>query len=329
MPPFSASPKKNVGDALAPVQHPMPHVVEEALKNLGAIAARLNEEVYVKGGVACYYHTLLHLGDIAKHLALRPVSPDIDWTCTSDHIGSNKHLAILALASEQVATFTENLEKYRHITFGSKIGRGKMKLANAYVELDLIPICRFAPDQSHYMYEFGLEVSQDQTRTPGAPFEGVKLNSREVILCEKLGLGRGSDMNKFDIVDSALLLAIGPVSSSAITSVIAQQPHRDSFDGSYLPASRREAIAASMRHTSLVAEGSMAPLWTLSGSGLKQLALTARLAETLAKIDDSTLATFFTEQTPNNVRSRLQLQLVENVQLLKSVLRTAANELLR
>ena len=73
----------------------------------------------------------------------------------------------------------------------------------------------------------------------------------------------------------------------------------------------------------------MAPLWTLSGSGLKQLALTARLAESLAKIDDSTLATFFTEQTPNDVRSRLQLQLVENVQLLKSALRAAANELLR
>lgn len=306
----------------------MPHAVEEALKGLGIIAHRLKEEVYVKGGVACYYHTILHLADDAKHLALRPVSLDIDWTCKADHLVTSRHLAVLSLASNQLATFTENLENYRHITFGSTIGRGKMRIGDTYVELDLIPTCRFAPDQSHYMYEFGVESSPDGKNTPSAPFEGVRLNSREVIMCEKLGLGRGADMNKFDIVDAALLLAVGPISSASITSVIDQQTHRDYFDGPYLLTSRREAIVATIRASGLVPAENITPIWTRAGSSLKQLALTARLAESLSKIDASTLSTFYTEKTPQDVRLKLELQLAENVQLLKATLRAKANALL-
>lgn len=307
---------------------PLPTAVEHALKGLGLIALRVKEDVYVKGGVACYYHTILQLGHEAKYLALRPVSLDIDWTCKSDHVGANKHLAILTLASEQLVTFTEDLEQYKHITFGSKIGRGKMKVGDTFVELDLIPTCRFAPDPSRYMYEFGIEASPDSKRTPKAPFDGVRLNSREVVLCEKLGLGRGSDMNKFDIVDSALLLALAPLSTASIESVIAQQVHRDFFDGPYLISSRRDAVAASIRQSGLVGENVLSGVSTLSGGSLKQLALTARLAESLSKVDDSTLATFFTEETPVGTRERLQLQLADNVQLLKGFLRSKAEALL-
>jgi hypothetical protein len=306
----------------------MPHVVEDALKALGEIAERVKEDIHVKGGVACYYYTLLHLGDHAKHLTLRPVSLDIDWTCKADHVGANKHLAILTLASNQLVTFTENLENYRHITFGSKIGRGKMKVGGADVELDLIPTCRFAPDQSHYMYEFGIETSTDPTRTPKTPFAGVRLNSREVILCEKLGLGRGSDMNKFDIVDSALLLALAPISLPSITNVIAQQTHRDALDGPYLLSSRREAIAASLRHSGLLADETLGRISTLSGERLKQLALTARLAESLTKIDQSTPSVFFNDTTPRDLSAKLQLQLADNVQALKSELAKQADRLL-
>lgn len=317
------------GDSKAAMRQPMPQVVESALKAIGVIADGVTEEIHVKGGVACYYYALHYLGEDTRHLALRAVSLDIDWTCKGDHSTTNKHLAILGDASGQSVHFTEDLETYGHITFGSKIGRGSVKVGGSNVELDLIPICRFAPDQSRYMYEFGVETSSEPTLTPRIALQGVRLNSREVILCEKLSLGRGADMSKFDMVDSALLLALAPISISSITRVIQHQTAQEGFDGTTSTQSRRDAIAVSLEQAGITTGNTEAALSALSGTRLKQLALTARIAESLGKIDDTTMLYFFNGQTPKALAVKLQVQLAENIQTLKSTLSVLAAKLLR
>lgn len=306
----------------------LPSAVAEVLGSVGDLAVRTGVELFVKGGVACYYHTLLCVGDEVRHLALRPVSADIDWTCPPDETTIQKHLSILSAASGRAISCTEDREEFAHIVYGSKIARGGVIVADgSRVELDLIPTCRFAPDATRFMYEFGVEKLADDSRTPRIPVAGVKLNSREIILCEKLGLGRGTDLGKFDIVDAALLLAIGPIQTEALRETVRSQRCSEHLDGDMPIGERRTALLQALERLDMGFAESVGNVERLSMDRLKALALCARLNESLQKIDITTLESFFRADTPAQVVSKLQEGLALNLLEVKKALRALISEL--
>jgi len=306
----------------------LPPAVEEALRRVGDIAKRDGAELFVKGGVACYFYTSLFLGNEASHLRLRPVSADIDWTCQPGEISVRQHLAIIGAASGHAVTCTEDRESFAHIVYGSKIARGSMTVRDgSKVELDLIPTCRFAPDATRFMYEFGIEPSSDIARTPKLLIDGVRLNSREIILTEKLGLGRGTDLGKFDIVDSALLLALGPIEPHSLTEILGQQRYSEAVDGPINRDVCRGALVTALEPLYGGSGDLTERLDRLSMNDLKQLSLCVRLGESLAQIDTSTLESFFSPRTPPALASKLQEQLARTVCEVREALRAFATEL--
>ena len=306
----------------------LPPGVEEALRRVGDIARRDGAELFVKGGVACYLYTSLFLGDEARHLRLRPVSADIDWTCPPGEIPVRQHLAILGAASGHTVTCTEDRESCAHIVYGSKIARGSMMVRDgSKVELDLIPTCRFAPDATRFMYEFGIEPSSDIARTPKPAIDGVRLNSREIILSEKLGLGRGADLGKFDIVDSALLLSLGPIEPRSLKETLGQQRYSEVVDGRIARDVCRGVLVTALEPSYGFSGDLTERLDRLSMDDLKQLSLCVRLGESLAQIDTSTLERFFSPRTPPALASKLQEQLARNVCEVREALRAFATQL--
>lgn len=306
----------------------LPPGVEEALRRVGDIARRDGAELFVKGGVACYLYTSLFLGDEARHLRLRPVSADIDWTCPPGEIPVRQHLAILGAASGHTVTCTEDRESCAHIVYGSKIARGSMMVRDgSKVELDLIPTCRFAPDATRFMYEFGIEPSSEIVRTPKPAIDGVRLNSREIILSEKLGLGRGADLGKFDIVDSALLLSLGPIEPRSLKETLGQQRYSEVVDGRIARDVCRGVLVTALEPSYGFSGDLTERLDRLSMDDLKQLSLCVRLGESLAQIDTSTLERFFSPRTPPALASKLQEQLARNVCEVREALRAFATQL--
>jgi hypothetical protein len=198
---------------------------------------------------------------------------------------------------------------------------GAATSSGAHVELDLIPVCRFIPDSTGFMYEFSADVEKTDSGTPFVEgLQGVRLNSIETILCEKLGLGRGSEMGKFDIVDSALLLSLAPVSPDAVSRIVHAQEFKADLESPLDHAQRAKRVEDAFRHISDAAE-----IATLIGCGqdsscLKRLAFIARMLSGLERANSEALATFFTNETPADLISKLYKTLADNTTALRHAL---------
>lgn len=308
--------------------HALPAALALALHELGEAATNRGITVALKGGVACFYHSYATLGREADSLSLRQVSLDVDWTCKADPQSLSPQLNLLRELSGSPVDFTQNTEEYGTITFSSQIARARWKDPSGIaVDLDLIPVCRFAPDLTGFTYEFGIQETSASTGDAVLPNRGLRLNARETILCEKLALGRGAEKGKFDTIDAALILASAPINLDAVLSNIEAQ-NASKFDLPLARKKREAAVVSVLRAAQIDIVNLDDVCEQLSDDGLKRLALTARFSATLAKIDSETLAPLITERTAPELRERMRESLKDQLHSLRAALSTYAHRTL-
>jgi hypothetical protein len=178
------------------------------------------------------------------------------------------------------------------------------------------------------MYEFSADKQTDDLTTPAVGgMAGVRLNSIETVLCEKLGLGRGADMGKFDIVDSALILALGNCSAAAVSRIVDSQEFRSDLEKPMTHAARAESVRAAFTEIACAIEIAPAISDSLQLSELKQLALIARLLSGLEQTNEEALATFFTESASEALKNKLSQTLASNTHALREALVAHARRL--
>jgi len=159
-------------------------------------------------------HRWLLKGGLAVALYLaesRPVSPDIDFAVANNpnaerFLGS----AIGAILGEEIKFTPASPKPVYHDRkfYGEVMSRGFQEK----VELDALSATRIQPDERSFCYKFDLDSYLEfHRRTVQLPNgRTVDLCSPEQIITEKLIAGRGAELNKFDLFDSAGLLATVP-----------------------------------------------------------------------------------------------------------------------
>lgn len=166
----------------------------------------------------------------------RAVSPDVDYTVFIRHEDFN---ALIELTQ----AFTHNREVKIQAQPGAQFSHRSTKISGLYqqengteVELDAVPVRRVVremPSQSGgFVFEFKYDaVSHQHRRTVILPSGQVlSVVPPELALVEKLTAARGMEQGKFDLFDSAGLLATFKLDTDLVGRYILRQRFKESLD---------------------------------------------------------------------------------------------------
>lgn len=141
----------------------------------------------------------------------RPVSPDIDFAVTNSPAAEQFLGKVIQSILADDAKFTPASPKpvYHDRKYYGEVLSAPF---NQKVELDALSATRIQPDERSFCYKFDLDSYLNYfRRSVTLPNGGtVDLCPPEQIITEKLIAGRGVELNKFDLFDSAGLLATVP-----------------------------------------------------------------------------------------------------------------------
>jgi hypothetical protein len=182
----------------------------------------------------------------------RPVSPDIDFAVRSGTTAEKFLGQVIGDILQDEMKFTEASPKpvYHDRKF---YGEVMSRAFGQKVELDALTATRIQPDERSFCYKFDLDTYMEfHRRTVRLPNGGtVDLCPPEQIVLEKLIAGRGLELNKFDLFDSAGLMATVPMQPTIFRRMIEMQSFDPEIDDAVVAAlgasgrvSTEEALAA-------------------------------------------------------------------------------------
>jgi hypothetical protein len=182
----------------------------------------------------------------------RPVSPDIDFAVRGGVRAETFLGEVIADILQQDAKFTEASPKpvYHDRKF---YGEVESKAFGQRVELDALTATRIQPDEGSFCYKFDIDTYIEFHRRSVQLPNGatVDLCPPEQIVFEKLIAGRGLELHKFDLFDSAGLMATLPMQPSIFRRIVELQNFDPEVDDAVVAAlgasgsiSTEEALAA-------------------------------------------------------------------------------------
>jgi hypothetical protein len=182
----------------------------------------------------------------------RPVSPDIDFAVRSGDTAEKFLGKVITDILKEETKFTEASPKpvYHDRKF---YGEVMSKAYGQKVELDALTATRIQPDERSFCYKFDLDTYMEfHRRTVNLPNGStVDLCPPEQIVFEKLIAGRGLELHKFDLFDSAGLMATVPMQPTIFRRIIELQGFDPEIDQAVVSAlgasgtvSTEEALAA-------------------------------------------------------------------------------------
>jgi hypothetical protein len=167
----------------------------------------------------------------------RPVSPDIDFAVRSGATAERLLGRVIADILKEETKFTEASPKpvYHDRKF---YGEVVSKAFGEKVELDALTATRIQPDDRSFCYKFDLDSYMEfHRRTVKLPNgTTVDLCPPEQIVLEKLIAGRGLELNKFDLFDSAGLMATVPMQPTIFRRIIELQAFDPELDQGVISA---------------------------------------------------------------------------------------------
>jgi energy-coupling factor transporter ATP-binding protein EcfA2 len=167
----------------------------------------------------------------------RPVSPDIDFAVRSGATAEKFLGNVITSILKEETKFTEASRKavYHDRKF---YGEVMSKNFGQKVELDALTATRIQPDERSFCYKFDLDTYMEfHRRTVKLPKGStVDLCPPEQIVFEKLIAGRGLELNKFDLFDSAGLMATVPMQPTLFRRIIELQAFDPDIDQAVVSA---------------------------------------------------------------------------------------------
>lgn len=182
----------------------------------------------------------------------RPVSPDIDFAVRGGDAAEQFLGSVITDILKDETKFTEASPKpvYHDRKF---YGEVMSKAFGQKVELDALTATRIQPDERSFCYKFDLDTYMEFHRRSVKLPNGstVDLCPPEQIVFEKLIAGRGIELNKFDLFDSAGLMATLPMQPTIFRRIIELQSFDPEIDQAVVAAlgasgtvSTEQALAA-------------------------------------------------------------------------------------
>ena len=167
----------------------------------------------------------------------RPVSPDIDFAVRSGNNAERFLGKVITDILQDETKFTEASPKpvYHDRKF---YGEVMSKAFGQKVELDALTATRIQPDERSFCYKFDLDTYMEFHRRAVKLPNGstVDLCPPEQIVFEKLIAGRGLELNKFDLFDSAGLMATVPMQPTLFRRIIELQGFDPEIDQAVVSA---------------------------------------------------------------------------------------------
>ncbi len=189
---------------------------------------------YMCGGLGV---ALYMMGD---GLTSRPVSPDIDFIVETEKgqspesiSGEDRLLAALADLDCPHQEIKDGGWNHQYLTRQAKTEVfSSAATGNTKVELDCLVAIRLIPNSSKFCFELPLDQHAKffhrEVALPNG--EKVYLAPPEHLLADKLIMGRGQDIGKFDLFDCAGLLSRGPIDISLLRRLVDYQRYNPELD---------------------------------------------------------------------------------------------------
>jgi len=162
----------------------------------------------------------------------RIVSPDIDWTMIPSSRNISSYQEVLSDINGSPVEFKRASNK---AVFNSDKASGEIFIDGDGIELDAIAISRVKPDKQNFTFEFKYDsLIHHQHRELILPSgRTVQVVPPEFLIMEKLCAGRGEELGKLDLFDSASLLVTQALDKNLFQRLISAQKFNAELDTTF------------------------------------------------------------------------------------------------
>jgi len=160
----------------------------------------------------------------------RTVSPDIDWTMIPSSRNISSYQEVLSDINGSPVNFKRNSNK---AVFNSDKASAQINIDGEVIELDAIAMSRVKPDKQNFTFDFKYDsLVHHQHRELTLPSgRTVQVVPPEFLVMEKLCAGRGEELGKLDLFDSASLLVTQALDKNLLQRLINAQKFNTELDG--------------------------------------------------------------------------------------------------